>query len=261
MSRFTTILCATLLVGCYNGADRPVIVPELPVPTTTIARLHDVVGRGSAVLGNDIVVEGRVVSSDEDDNFYRTLVVESDGAAVEVMVGLTELAAHYPEGLRVALTLDGCYADYRYGVLQVGRKGIGSYAVDYLSSREATDRVITRSTDVERLEPEVIDINALNRDMCGRLVTVEALHLVAASSVDKSKDEVLDDARWAGYTLFKDERGDSIALYTREYARYAAERVPKERVTITGILQWGKYDGGGECYQLKMRYAEDCARY
>lgn len=258
MRRVVAILYAMLIVGCYNGAEEPVVNPVLPMPTTTIAHLHDIVGRGGAMLGNDVVVEGRVVSSDEDDNFYRTLVVESNGAAIEVMVGLTKLAALYPEGLGVTLTLDDCYADYRYGVLQVGRKGVGQYAVDYLSSREAADRVIARSTAIEVPTPEVTTIHNLQRGMCGRLVTIEALHLVAATSVDEAQGEVLGDAHWAGYTLFKDERGDSIALYTRDYARYATERVPEGSVTITGILQWGKYDGGKECYQLKMRYARDC---
>ena len=248
-----------LLVGCHNAADKPLITPDMPTPTTTIARLHDVVGSGGVALGDDVVVEGRVVSSDVDENFYRTLVVEDEGAAVEVMAGMSELAAYYPVGLRVALRLGGCYANYGYGVLQVGRKGVGSYAVDYLASREALDRVIVRSDDVAEVEPAVITIAELDRSMCGRLVSIEALHLVSASSVDIEAGELLSDARWTGYTLFKDERGDSVALYTRDYARYAQAHIPGGEVAITGIVQWGKYDGGKECFQLKMRYESDCA--
>lgn len=257
MSRIVTIIGVLLLVGCYNSADKPRITPDMPAPTMTIARLHDVVGSGGIVLDGDFVVEGRVVSSDEDENFYRTLIVEDEGAAVEVMVGMPRLSADYPVGLRVALRLDGCYADYGYGVLQVGRRGTGGYAVDYLASPEALDRVVVRSADVAEVEPALVTLAGLNRDMCGRYVRVESLHLVAASSVDE-EDETLSDARWAGYTLFKDERGDSIALYTRDYAAFADSIVPHEDVTIEGIVQWGRYDGGRECYQLKMRYAEDC---
>ena len=257
MSRFVAILSVMLLVGCYNSADKPRITPSMPTPTTTIARLHDVVGSGGIILDGDFVVEGRVVSSDVDENFYRTLIVEGDASAVEVMVGMPRLEADYPVGLKVALCLDGCYADYGYGVLQVGRRGTGGYAVDYLASKEALDRVVVRSTDVVPVEPAVVTIANIDRSMCGRLVRVESLHLVAASSVAED-GTTLADARWAGYTLFKDERGDSVALYTRDYATFADAAVPCGNVAITGILQWGKYDGGRECYQLKMRYAEDC---
>ena len=249
MLRIITILIVTLLVGCYNSADKPHIDPMLPVPTTTIERLHDIVGDGGVTLGENIIVEGRVTSTDADDNFYHTLVVESDGSALEVMVDFSPLWSRYPEGLMVVLCLDGCYADYGYGVMQVGRKGTGSYAVDYIASPEAMNRVIVRSTDVAPIAPTTTTIAQLDRRMCGRLVRIEDLHLVASST---------DDARWEGYTLFKDECGDSIALYTRRYACFAEDCVPSANVDITGILQWGKYDGGKECFQLKMRYAEDC---
>lgn len=258
MRKLAAILIVILLVGCYNSADKPSIISELPTATTTIARLHDVVGSGGVTLDKGIVVHGRVVSSDVDDNFYRTLVVESDGRAVEIMMGMNGLDALYPVGLEVALRLGGCYVDYGYGVLQVGRRGTGGYAVDYLASREAMDRVVVRGTDVEAVSPRDVTIAELDKRMCGTLVRIAGLSLVAAESVDEDCGESLDDARWSGYTLFKDNHGDSIALYTRDYARFAQERVPCGEVAITGIMQWGKYDGGKECFQLKMRYEEDC---
>lgn len=257
MCRLSTILLAMLLVGCYNAADKLHIKGSLPTPTTTISGLYDIVGSGGVVFDKETIAVGRVVSSDAEDNFYRTLVVEADGRAVEVMVGMSELATLYPVGLKVALRVGGCYADLDYGIMQIGRKGVGSYAVDYLASREAMDRVLVRSTDIMDVEPKPVMLAELHGGMCGRLVRIEALHLTAASSVEE--DENLDEARWAGYTTFKDAVGDSIVLYTRDYARFAAERVPHGDVDLSGILQWGEYEGK-ECFQLKMRYAEDCSR-
>lgn len=258
MRNLVVILIVTLLVGCYNSADKPHICPELPIPTTTIAALHDIVGSGGVVLSDDIVVEGWVVSSDRDDNFFRTFVVEADGRAVEVMAGLSELEATYPVGLRVVLRLGGCYADYGYGVLQVGRRSSGSYAVDYLASPEAVDRVVVRSLDVQPVMPRTMHLADLHKSMCGTLVRIEGLRLVSSSSVDTEAGELLRDACWAGYAVFKDMRGDSIVLYTRDYARFAQRCIPCEEVALTGILQWGRYEGS-EGFQLKMRYEEDCA--
>jgi hypothetical protein len=175
-------------------------------------------------------------------------------------MGLTPLHTTYPVGLRVVLCLKDCYAAYSYGVLQIGRRAeeYESYAVEYLGSREAADRVVRRGT-------EVVDIRAMRRTISelsdadlGRLVEIESLHLVASSSVDTHAGEVLEDALWGGYSMFKDEVGDSVAIYTRNYARYADEYIPTCEVSLCGILQWGRYNGGKECYQLKMRYAKDC---
>ena len=72
---------------------------------------------------------------------------------------------------------------------------------------------------------------------------------------------VLADACWRGYSLFKSKSGDSIAVYTRDYARFAESAIPLGEVSLSGIVEWAKYNGGSECYQLKMRYAEDCIEY
>ncbi len=252
-----------LVLGCSDMAE-PALGGLMPMATTTMERLRDeIVGNRSALIAEDVVVEGYVISSDEDDNFYRTLVVDDGTAAVEVMMGLTPLHATYPMGLRVALCLRDCYAAYSYGVLQIGRRAeeYESYAVEYLGSREAADRVVRRGT-------EVVDIRAMRRAIkelsdadLGRFVEIGGLHLVASSSVDTHAGEQLEDALWGGYAMFKDEHGDSVAVYTRSYARYAERYIPSGEVTLRGLVQWGRYNGGKECYQLKMRYETDCTPY
>ena len=248
------IVCAILsvvLVGCYNATDKPVIDATLPHATTTIAHLRDVVvGTGGCILQDDFVVVGYVITSDCDANIFRTIIVDDGTGAIEVMMGLYDLGVSHPEGLLVALRLQGCYADYSYGVLQVGRKAheYDPYAVEYLNSREAVARVVVCSDRVESISARRCTIGELAPSMLGRLVELEGLHLVDA-----------DDDVWGGYSLFKDRQGDSIALYTRPYATFADHPLPRDEVSIRGILHWGEYAGDTtECYQLKMRYEEDC---
>ena len=82
-----------------------------------------------------------------------------------------------------------------------------------------------------------------------------------SSSIDTLLGESLERATWQGYSMFKDIRGDSIAIYTRNYARYAEHRIPLERVNIVGVLQRDSYREGEECYFVKMRYEADCTLY
>lgn len=261
MIRLTISLLLLLLVGCYDSADKPTIDPILPRATTTIGRLRsEVVGNRGCSIYDDIVVHGRVVNSDVEDNYFGSVVVQDVDGALEIMAGLPTLTSLYPEGLYVAVALKGCYAAYGRGVLQVGIEppSYSYYAVGNLASQEMLDRVLLRSSDVGRVEPTVCSIAELRAEMCGKLITVQDLRLVESTSIDTLAGQTLDDAIWRGYQLFKDAAGDSIAVFTRDRARYVDRAVPRGLVDITGILEWSKYDGKSECYHLKMRYEEDC---
>ena len=264
MRHWVYILASILLIGCHKVTDKFVVERDMPVRTNSIASLRDrIVGIGGVTIKDDIVVVGRVTSSDSEDNFYGSLVVEDESAAVEVVIGISNLEAIYPVGLSVALRLNGCYADYSRGVLQVGSEAprYEYFRVGNLASRERVDSVICRSSDIAPVEPEVVDIAELSSAMCGRLVKLCGLRLVDSSSIDTLRGDELGRAIWSGYSMFKDERGDSIAVYTRQYAIYAEHRIPVECVNIVGILQRDKYRDSEECYFLKMRYEADCALY
>lgn len=253
-----------LLVGCYNTADKPLITPSLDGATTTIAELRNrVVGSRGVEISEYVCLRGRVISSDAEQNFYRSIVVDDNTGAVEVMLGVQMSSALYPEGLEVALMLEGCYASYYRGVLQVGRKAAAyDYVeVDYIGTREAVDRVVVRSMDVTPRSPKRLRIAELERSMCGRLVAIDSLKLCASTSIDTLAGETLLDARWRGYSLFRDSYGDSIAIRTRSYASFANEPIPHDTLSLRGIVEFGSYDGAEECYHIVMRYEEDCSTY
>lgn len=255
------ILSIFLFIGCHRATDKPIIDASVPYATNSIATFREhIVGRGGVTIAQDVVLSGRIVSSDSEENFYGSLVVDDGSGGVEVMIGTSHLEATYPEGLLVSLKVGGCYADYSRGVLQVGHKSpeYEYYGVANLGSIEERDRVVVRSLDVDIVEPEELTISECEVSMCGRLVRVEGLRLVDSSSVDTLLGDELADAVWSGYSLFKDKSGDSIAIYTREYARYAQHRIPMDSVAVVGVLQRDSYRGGDECYFIKMRYESDC---
>lgn len=258
------LLLMFLLVGCYNTADKPLINPSLDSATTTIAELRrSIVGSHSVEISERVCIRGRVVSSDLEQNFYRSVVVEDATGAVEIMLGLQMSSALYPEGLEVSLMLQGCYAGYYRGVLQVGRRAEDyDYSeVDYIGTREGVDKVIIRGVDVTPISPARLRIAELEKLMCGRLVEIDSLSLCASTSIDTLKGESLEDARWSGYSLFRDSRGDSIAVRTRSYARFAEQSIPRDTISLRGIVEWGSYYGANECYHIVMRYEDDCSTY
>lgn len=255
------ILTLTLFIGCHKATDEHTYPYELPEATITIQNLRSkYVGSGGVFLGDNIVVRGNVISSDSEDNFYNSLIIDDGTGALELKIGTWNISAVYPEGLEVALTLDRLYADYQYGILQVGYKpeSYANYAVEKISANPIIDRIIARGSDIERIVPRMSSVDMLNLDDCGRLYYFEDMRLVESSSIDTLRGETIEDARWRGYAMFRNDKGDSIAVYTNSYAWFAESHIPTTPLSLVGILQWGPYNGQERCYQLKMRYASDC---
>lgn len=258
MFRLSILAIIVALISC-NRIDMPV-VEDSEQRTTTIAQLRQQVGTlGSSVINNDVVVSGRVTSSDEEGNFFRSLIVEDESGAMELRIKSYDLSSLYPEGLLVTLHLHGCAIGYNMGILQAGAKSAeyDYYDVGYLETKQSIERVIRRSTDVAKIAPRRCAIADIKREDGGRLVRIEGLTLRHTTSIDTLMGMTLNDATWQGYALFFDNKGDSIAVYTSPEARFAKEPITTTPLAITGIVQWCKYNGGEECAHLKMRYHTD----
>ncbi len=259
MHRYLIITITLLLVGC-TADDMPPVDDTSSERTTSIAQLREQIGSiGGSIVNGDVIVMGRVTSSDKDGNFFRSLIVEDESGAMELRIKSYDLATLYPEGLEVVLHLDGCAIGYDMGILQVGAMSeeYDYYGVDYIETPQRINRVIRRTKDIEPIIPRRCSIAEISRDDCGRLVRIDNLSLRHSTSIDTLQGMTLDNATWQGYALFFDDKGDSIAVYTAPEARFAKQRITTSELSITGILQWCKYDGGEECPHLKMRYATD----
>ncbi|WP_295961021.1 DUF5689 domain-containing protein [uncultured Alistipes sp.] len=250
--RCLPLLCAViLLAGCYDsrfgksGGNPP---PE-PV-TTTIGELRAKYAGTTFPVTGDIVVSGRVNTSDLGGNFYRTLCIEDEGAGLEIMAGIDQLHNDFPMGCRVTLRLKGLALGESRGILQAGRTpAAGSgFVTDYIGSKPALDAALTRNGEqLHPLVPTLLTIRELTPERCGTLVRIEALRYTP---------EDLTPGTWTGYKRFTDDDGAEIHTYVRNYARFAGDEVPVGRCTLTGILQYD--DAGDGRYILKLRDENDC---
>lgn len=254
-----TLAVAMLSAACYDSHSAP--DTEVPPPTAncTIAALRNLYDGSTRKIDADIIISGRVTTSDSDGNFYKSLVIEDGSGAVEIMAGMTDLATTYPTGVALTVSLEGCALGESYGVMQIGRypASFSGYATDYFSSRVLLDKHITRGGDISPVEAQPMVIAELRREMCGRIVRIDSLRI----RTEVSDEGYIVPTPWSGYVTFFDPAGDSVVVYTRRYADYAGRAVPEACVALTGILQYGKSGGSKECFQLKMRHETDCRTY
>ena len=196
------------------------------------------------------MVAGTVTTSDRAENFYRTLCIEADEAAVEVMAGIDHLHNDFPTGCHVTLRLKGLTVAESRGVLQIGRPpAAGSgYATDYIGSQPALAAVLARNGEnLYSPTPALRRIPELTPALCGTLVRIDGLRYTP---------EDLSASTWSGYKRFADSDDNTVYTYVRTYARFADTDVPVGTVSLTGILQ---YDAAGDGrYILKLRDESDC---
>lgn len=252
-SWITMILC--LLTACSKGYDKP---NQWGEEIAVNATLTDLAGlyRGTTIrIEKDWVVSGRVTSSDKAGNFYRSLMIEADGASLEIMAGIDHLHNDYPIGTKLYVRLRDLALGERLGVLQLGRMPDPSndYPTDYIGSKAALDKHLVRSTEpLAELLPELVSMDELTPRLAGRLVRIDGLQWV----VQRDEEGVIIDPYWKGYQLFSDERNNLIYTYVRQYADFSEEAIPIGPVSLIGILQ---YDDRGEGrYLIKLRNEGDC---
>lgn len=246
------LLLALLLAAaaCHDGGFPLPDEPAGEAATTTIAELRRLHTGGSVTVEGDISVSGRITADDRSGNFYRTLVLEDEDAGMEIRAAVDRLHVDFPVGCRVTLRLRGLALGSSCGVLQAGAPSApGSrYPTDYIPSRPALDAALHRlAYSVEPVEAARISLTQLATERCGTLVRIDGL---------RYEPEELDEASWAGYRRFVDDRGGVIHTYVSEYADFARREPPAGRCILRGILQ---YDDARGRYQLKLRDERDCS--
>lgn len=248
-----------LLIACHDGPFDPPPPADNPLPATIpIADVRRLLDGNAVTVTNDIAVCGIVTTSDRRYNFYRSLCIESDGAALEFLAGIDRLHVDYPVGCCVTVLLRGLTLGTYRGVLQVGAKSdAGSYyPTTYLASPAAVAAHLVRwDENLQPVAPSCLRIGDLTLAQCGTLVRIDGLHFVPDPE-SESADPVNPAATWADTHRFCDASGAAIYSYVRSNADFADTEIPSGEGSLVGILQ---YEGSGDSarFLLKLRDEND----
>lgn len=192
-----------LSVASCNVADEwgPVFTPnEYPDEspqlimnrTITIAELCGMYTQGQPwrMTGNH-VIEGKVISSDQDGNFYKSFYIQDETAGIEIKIGRNGLYNDYKEGQTIYVKCNDLYLGMyggkgtsSQGMVQIGHKDpSGDYETSYLEAPLLIDTHVIRGEIGERVQPEVLNPSDFptsaqhqkDNRFVGRLVTVKDL--------------------------------------------------------------------------------------
>ncbi|MDR2894591.1 MAG: DUF5689 domain-containing protein [Alistipes sp.] len=273
--RTAAAILLILALGSCRHWEAPRFDPADPsdpaaLPNVTLGDLRTYLHEEAEMtFAEDLVLSGRVVSSDRAGNFYNTFFIDDGTGAAEIMAGMYDLDAVYRPGQRVTVRARGLAVGWRDGVMQIGLppEPGNRFPTGYFYHPAVIRPYVTTTRDIEPVEPLDVSPDELSTSLCGRLVRIRGL---AADLTDSSDTAI--SATWAttlpapvtGYVRFRDTSNPDadnpnafITVVTSGYASFASSPVPAGVVTLTGILSYGLGGTSREQFLLKLRDEND----
>lgn len=162
---------------------------------TTIKELASAYKHGKPSEMDDGMIAGRVITTDQPGNFYKSLYIQDETGGMEIKIGRNGLYNDYHEGQMLYVRLQGLtVGEYGYktgsyggnGMVQIGFDGAGTdYETAYLQVPFLIDSHILKGpiVDIEPAEPVVISESDLpgksstlaDCPYIGKLVTLKGL--------------------------------------------------------------------------------------
>ena len=188
----------------------------------------------------NLYIRGWVVSSDRSGNYYKTLAVEDDTAAIEIKLDSESLFETYLVGSVVEVACNGLTLGSYGGVIQLGAAALGSgYETDYIPAKDIARTVRIVGQLDHAPVPELLAIDSITDSHIGRLVAFGDVQFVEASDREATWCDA-DPENSSGYRdtdrTVTDRFGNRLIVRTSRYAQFASWTLPQGSGRIEGIL-------------------------
>lgn len=250
------LLASLALFACEKDYDAPLLTePEYTGPEANIT-IKDLRAQTAAatqdapvVLTQEQVLKAVVTANDESGNIFKKIYLEDATGAIEMEVDQGSVYNYYPVGQTVYIDLKGLSISVYGDEQQLGHPEGYLYRTPW----EEFEKHVIRDgwANPENAKPlELDDISVINADpetYKFKLVTLKGVTFqnggtaIFAPEDSKGQEEAITDAH-----------GNTLVVRTSGYANFAANKLPKGKGNLTGIL--GRFRGN---WQFTIRTAED----
>ena len=254
----TTILSIAALLlfsltGCYE--DPAPYTPVVMNSNMTIMQFKALYNNEPLIITRkDIVLAGKVISTDQYGNFYRSFFIQdttANGGGIEIKIGLTGLYNTYKIGQVVYINpYDLCLG--KYGELEnLGYRSTNQYETGFMDIPAIINNAIFRGVQSTPVLPvDITRASDITEVHYGTWVTLKGatyrggsyyLNQVTVTPWDKwaKKPDDLDNDTAYGEQRFALADGSEVIVRTSGYAKFADTTLPfavGDKVNITGVL-------------------------
>ena len=261
---------AALVSSCSDNFDTPPLMVPQASRTANISIAdfkakywQDAVNYIDTVR-EDLVVAGRVISSDASGNIYKSLVIQDETGALSISLNGNSLYNTYRIGQEVVISLKDIWVGKYNSLQQLGypeyyEKG-GVWEATFLPLETFQDHAELNGLPA----PAEIDtipatIAGLSTDAAGlrkwqsQLVRFDD---VKFSDADGKNAFVTGDA--TTNRTIEDAGGNSIVVRTSNYSTFKDNLLPLGYGSVVGILSYYGSNASNGTWQLLLRSADDC---
>lgn len=220
-----TIFFSIMLLGC-SRTDKPLQPNSSIVPNITIAQLKDMCKWGVIYFKQDVIVSGTVISSDREGYINKEVYFDDGTAGAKIRINMFYNSVVYPEGVKIAISLDGLGAGIVGDILTIGIKGYNN-SIYPLQNEFTITKHIARGEQIDTLEPIECAPEQITPALCGRLVKVCNLKHTPLES---------EPIVAGGYHRFTNQsNGQYLYIYIDPESYDYGDFLPNQTVDITGI--------------------------
>lgn len=175
LAALTLLLTA---VSCQKWVNPDPYTPVDMTVTKTIAEFKAMYrGKPLNITSKDIVIGGKVISSDKEGNFYRSFYIQDETGGIEIKVGKTGLYNDYKEGQMIYVNPNYLCLGAYGGMVQLGAVSAeAKYETAYMDVQALIDRTVFKGAIGEKVAPiEITSASAINDSNLGKLVTLKSV--------------------------------------------------------------------------------------
>lgn len=263
--QFLLIIFSLVVLGSCANDDAKIPElncnqPDIPV-NKTVTEITDVTAKIVAQYVYDDVIEGYVVSSDENGNFFKTISFQTLATATTPAVGFsvpvdaTNLYVDYRLGNKVYVKLKNQYTDLYYGGLRIGGLYVNAFnqgGVGRLSQNDYKKVLFPSCTNVKEEQlVRSISLDEINDSHLNTLIELSDVQFTEPA-IGRYYFEETNNVGGATNWNLVDKKGNQIIFRTSSFADFSKSIVPGGSGKVRGVLT--KFDND---YQLMARKETD----
>lgn len=250
------IQCCVLLAGisCNKKFDSPPVYTGPSIqPELSIRDLRAMHFTGSfEKILDDHVIEGIVVADDNNDNFYKSIVIQDSTAGITIRMDGTGLYNDYPVGRKLAVKLKGLWLGDYAKMIQIGGaidRTDPAYPELVAIPSTLFERYIIKKELNNAMVPIRVRLDQLNDSLQSCLVAIDNIEF-AVSDTGKPYADAIN--KLSANATVRSCAGGSAYVRTSGFANFAAVKTPRGNGTLTAV-----YSVFGTTKQLLLRDTSD----
>ncbi len=254
--QYKLLIFILLVVSCVikeDFTDQSICIENTLKPNISYPDLIRMADDGPIQVQDDLIIEGYVVSSDLQGNFFKSIYMQ-DGIGpgslgLQLETELRDSHLLFPAGSKVYLKLQGLYLNINRGRVKVGSvtNNFGSLSIGRIPSKAVHNHLRVSCDPQVEISPNVIPLDAITEVQLNTLVEFHDVEFLDEELGQPFAIAEEETTRW-----IRECSGVELGVLNSGYSDFRSITLPKGNGHIKGILL-----RDGSRFAIKIRDTTD----